>query len=62
MITAVIMITVMTTITAMIMIIPEMIILEMTMIIPEMTVILMMVVPMTADLTTVETDVWITDF
>ena len=55
--TAVIMITVMTTITAMIMIIPEMI-----MIIPEMTVILMMVVPMTADLTTVETDVWITDF
>ena len=57
MITAVIMITVMTTITAMIMIIPEMI-----MIIPEMTVILMMVVPMTADLTTVETDVWITDF
>lgn len=55
--TAVIMITVMTTITAMIMIIPEM-----TMIIPEMTVILMMVVPMTADLTTVETDVWITDF
>ena len=62
MITAVIMITVMTTITAMIMIIPEMIIPEMTMIIPEMTVILMMVVPMTADLTTVETDVWITDF
>ena len=56
------MITVMTTITAMIMIIPEMIIPEMTMIIPEMTVILMMVVPMTADLTTVETDVWITDF
>lgn len=51
------MITVMTTITAMIMIIPEMI-----MIIPEMTVILMMVVPMTADLTTVEPDVWITDF
>lgn len=58
------MITVMTTITAMIMIIPEMIMIipEMTMIIPEMTVILMMVVPMTADLTTVETDVWITDF